>query len=130
MTPVEWLRRWLLAPPPARGWAEDCPAGLPVPAGERCAAADCDSVPLPALAEGDRGHVTCLEQPGGAAAATLSGLGILPGVEVELVQRFPAFVLRIGYAEVGLDEQLACRVRVRRSGDSHARFMFASPRRA
>ena len=67
MTPIDWLRKQFLAEP-AHSWAEGCPAGLPVPGAERCAAADCESVPLTALAEGERGRVTCLEQPGSPAA--------------------------------------------------------------
>lgn len=108
MTPVAWLRKL------ASGWAQDCPAGLPVPTAERCAAVDCDSVPLTALAEGEHACITCLQQPGGVGAAKLSALGVLPGVELELIQRFPAYVLRIGYADIAVDDALAGCVRVRR----------------
>jgi DtxR family Mn-dependent transcriptional regulator len=69
-------------------------------------------VRLTTLAEGERGRVTCLEEPGGPAAATLAAMGVLPGAYVELVQRFPAFVFRLGYAEFGVDEELASRIRV------------------
>jgi len=46
--------------------------------------------------------------------AASSALGILPGGAVELTQRFPAFVFRIGHAEFATDAELAERVRVRR----------------
>ena len=117
MTAVQWLRRWLGAGASPRGWADECPAGLPVPKPERCAAADCDSIPLTALAPGQRACVTCLEQPGEGAAATLSALGVLPGVELGLIECFPAFVIRIGYAELAVDDALAGVVRVRRFND-------------
>ena len=104
MTPVEWLRRW----------GAECPAGTPVPAEERCAAADCDSVRLAALHPGERARVTCLEAPGGSAARKLAAIGVLPGVEVVLVQRSPAFVFRMGHAEFAVDAELAGHVRVRR----------------
>lgn len=117
MTAVQWLRRWLGAAASARGWADDCPAGLPVPEPVRCAAADCDSIPLTALAPGERACVTCLAQPDGCAAASLSALGVLPGVELELIECFPAFVFRIGYAELAVDDALAGMVRVRRFND-------------
>lgn len=110
MSPVEWLRR-RLAPP---AWSADCPAGMPVPAAERCAGVDCDSVRLTALAEGEAGRVTCLEDPGGALARKLAAIGVLPGVELELVQRSPAFVFRTGHAEFAVDETLATHIRVRR----------------
>lgn len=86
-----------------------------MPAVDRCTAVDCESVPLTALSEGERGCVTCLQDPGGAAAAKLAALGALPGVELELIQRFPAFVFRIGYAELAVDTELAGRIRVRRA---------------
>lgn len=117
MTAVQWLRRWLGAAASVRGWADDCPAGLPVPEPVRCAAADCDSIPLTALAPGEWACVTCLAQPDGRAAAALSALGVLPGVELELIESFPAFVFRIGYAELAVDDALAGIVRVRRFND-------------
>jgi len=116
MTAFEWLRKRLpLAPDAPPGWADDCPAGLPVPTGDRCTAVNCESVPLTHLSEGERGCVTCLQDPGGAAAAKLAALGVLPGVELELIQRFPAFVFRIGYADLAVDTELASGIRVRRT---------------
>jgi len=105
MTPVEWLRR---------RWGAECPVGTPVPVAERCAAVDCDSVCLTALAEGERGRVTCLHDPGGSPARKLAAIGVLPGVEVVLVQRSPAFVFRMGHAEFAVDAELAGHIRVRR----------------
>jgi DtxR family Mn-dependent transcriptional regulator len=40
-------------------------------------------------------------------------LGVLPGAELTLVQRYPAFVVRIGHAEFALDAELAGRIQVR-----------------
>jgi len=114
MTAASWLQRWIGVPAPRGDWAAECPAGLPVPESPDCAATDCESVPLPALREGERACVTCLQLPGGTAAQRLSALGVLPGEELELIQRFPAFVLRCGYAEIAIDEELADAVRVRR----------------
>jgi ferrous iron transport protein A len=79
---------------------------------------DCDSIRLTALAEGDRARVTCLEEPGSAAARRLSALGVLPGTELILVQRAPAFVFQVGHAELAVDEALAQRIRVRREDAS------------
>jgi len=47
----------------------------------------------------------------------VAALGALPGIELELVQRFPAFVFRIGYAEVAVDTKLAESIRVRHIHD-------------
>jgi ferrous iron transport protein A len=75
---------------------------------------DCDSVRLSALGEGELARVTCLEDPGGAAARKLAALGVLPGVALVLVQRSPAFVFKMGHAEFAVDSELAGHVRVRR----------------
>lgn len=42
----------------------------------------------------------------------LSVLGIVPGVQVRLLQRFPTFVVQVGYSQVALDRQLARLVQV------------------
>ena len=115
MSPINWLRR-NLAPLVRRRWDEDCPAGVPVPATDRCAAVDCDSVPLCTLALGERARVTCLEDPASPAARKLAALGILPGIDLVLVQRTPAFVLATGETELALDAALASRIRVRKEG--------------
>lgn len=113
MSPVGWI--WSgLGVLRARRWGAECPDGTPVPMAERCAALDCDSVRLTALREGDAGTITCLEDPGSRATARLAAMGVLPGAPLLLLQRFPAYVFRIGYAELAVDEALAARIRVRR----------------
>jgi len=56
--------------------------------------------------------------PGAAAAVRLASAGVLPGTELTLVQRWPAFVLRIGYAELAIDRETASLIRVRRELDT------------
>jgi Fe2+ transport system protein FeoA len=66
------------------------------------------------LAEDESARVSCLEEPGSPVAVRLASAGVLPGTEVRLVQRWPAFVIRIGFAELALDGHAARHVRVRR----------------
>ena len=94
-------------------WGDSCPSGAPIPESHRCAALNCDSVRLTSLTAGQRGSVTCLEDPGSGAAAKLAALGVLPGVFVELVRTYPAFVLRIDYSTFAVDVSLAEHIRVR-----------------
>lgn len=95
-------------------WGDGCPTHRPVPEPHRCSAADCDSVPLAALAEGEHAHVTCLDEADVGALRKLAAMGVLPGAEIVLLQRRPVFVFRLGYAEFAVDAELAGRVRVRR----------------
>ncbi len=93
------------------GAPEDCPTGVPVHDDGRCP--ECDSSPLTDLRPGDEATVSCLDADGGAVAK-LAALGILPGARVRLVQRYPAYVFRLGFGEVAIDSALAGLVRVRR----------------
>jgi DtxR family transcriptional regulator, Mn-dependent transcriptional regulator len=94
-------------------WGTSCAAGAPVPM-ESCAALDCDSVCLTELAPGEAGSVTCLQDPGSAASCRLAAMGVLPGAELRIVQRYPARVFRIGHAQFAVDEAMARHVRVHR----------------
>jgi len=102
---LEMLRR--------QEWRDACPSGAPVPEPHRCSEAHCTAIPLTGLQPGDGGTVTCLHQPEDPHTFKLVALGILPGTRVDIVQRSPAFVLRVGYAELALDKELAGRVRIR-----------------
>lgn len=96
----------------AGGWRDNCPAGAPVPRTGGCTAVDCDSLPLTGLAAGRGGTVSCLERPETRSAARLAAMGVLPGARIELVQRWPAFVFRLGRAEFAVDEAMASHIRV------------------
>lgn len=69
-------------------------------------------VPLTLLGEGVRAKVVRLDEPGSQGTAHLVAFGVLPGVEVMLLQRYPAFVLRVGHTEFAVDDQLARRIHV------------------
>jgi len=74
-----------------------------------------NAVPLTRLAEGDRARVTELCGPYDSPAAHLVAVGVLPGAELELLQRYPALVLRIGNTEFAIDDALAARVWVQQT---------------
>lgn len=94
-------------------WKDSCAAGAPVP-DDGCAGRDCDSVSLSSLQAGERGTVSCLQQPAEQSAWKLAAMGVLPGAELRVVQRYPACIFRIGHSEFAIDKQLADRVRVHR----------------
>lgn len=112
MSPLSLLRRVWDGFRPEPSWLDRCALGEPVPDEDRCRALDCPTLPLTELREGEGGSVSCLDPPGGPAARKLSALGLLPGAAVTLVQSFPVWVVRSGYAEIALDRTLADQVRV------------------
>ena len=63
---------------------------------------------LPAsLGAGERATVRRLAAPKGSDLRKLLALGLLPGVELEVERRWPAMVVRMGFATVALDAGLA-----------------------
>lgn len=78
----------------------------------KCESSCCPSYPVTEMKLGDAGIVSCLTDPDHPRAARLAALGVLPGVPLRLVQRYPAFVVRLGFAELALDHDLAHLVRV------------------
>ena len=78
----------------------------------KCESSCCPSHPVTEMAVGDAGIVSCLTDPGHPRAARLAALGVLPGVPLRLVQTYPAFVVRLGFAELALDTELARLIRV------------------
>ncbi|CAN5782058.1 hypothetical protein BH23GEM9_BH23GEM9_28340 [soil metagenome] len=101
----EWLRS-------GAGWGSSCAAGAPVPSRDFCAALDCDSLCLTQLKVGERGCVSCLQSPASPSACKLATMGVLPGAELRVVQRYPAYVFSIGHTEFAVDEEMAQHVRV------------------
>jgi len=78
----------------------------------KCESSCCPSHPVTEMAVGDAGIVSCLTDPGHTRAARLAALGVLPGVPLRLIQTYPAFVVRLGFAELAIDTDLARLVRV------------------
>ena len=70
---------------------------------------------LASLEPGERATIRRLAAPSGADLRRLLALGLLPGVEVEVERRWPAVVVRLGFATVALDVGLAAGVVVGRA---------------
>jgi Fe2+ transport system protein FeoA len=59
------------------------------------------------LGPGDRARVVALAGGDGARHNTLAVFGLVPGAEVELLQRRPTFVVRVGETELALEGEIA-----------------------
>lgn len=78
----------------------------------KCESSCCPSHPVTDMSVGDAGIISCLTDPGHPRAARLAALGVLPGVPLRLIQVSPAYVVKLGFAELALDADLARLVRV------------------
>ncbi len=62
---------------------------------------------LTELKLGQSGEVVAIETRQASRLDRLSALGVVPGSAVMLLQRAPAFILRVGETELTVDEQIA-----------------------
>lgn len=68
---------------------------------------------LAGLEEGTRARVVSLDTADAFRLQKLLSLGLLPGVLVEVVQRYPCYVINVGLAQVAMDLPTAEAVYVR-----------------
>ena len=103
------------------GHPRECPHGKPIPIGACCkrTALEVKSAVLPLceLSPGDRGMVAYLRTGDSRRLQKLLTLGVLPGVEVEMLQRFPSFVFRIGHSQMAVDREMAEGIQIRLKGE-------------
>lgn len=99
------------------GHPKYCPHGKPIPMGKCCKQLR-DSVdrlitPLNELQEGQRGHIAYIHAHDHGHLQKLIAMGVLPGVPISLLRRYPSFVFEIGYSQFAVDEGIAADIRVR-----------------
>jgi DtxR family Mn-dependent transcriptional regulator len=100
------------------GHPTTCPRGKPIPPGPCCAAHERELetavLPLTEMAPGERGTIAHISTVDRGRLDRLSGLGVFPGDEVELLQKRPSFVIRAGETTIALDPEVAKDIRIRR----------------
>ncbi|HZK25576.1 MAG TPA: FeoA family protein [Oscillospiraceae bacterium] len=67
---------------------------------------------LSELKVGEVGKIVELTTTDRKNIGKMMSLGIIPGVSVCLLRRYPAFIVQIGYTKVALDHKLAVFIRV------------------
>lgn len=99
------------------GHPQFCPHGKPIPPGECCRQAR-QSVsrliaPLSDLQPEQRGQIAYIRMSDPQRAQKLMAMGVLPGVQIRLLRRFPSFVFDAGLSQFAVDEGIAEDVYVR-----------------
>lgn len=99
------------------GHPKHCPHGRPIPDGKCCRESRAHIgrliVPLTELEPGSGGEVAYLQAQDRESLQKLVAMGILPGVEVSLMRKSPAFVFEAGRTQFAMDFSLASRILVR-----------------
>ena len=99
------------------GHPRTCPHGRPIPEGACCREAKSAPrrliVRLDVLSVEKRARVAYLQTGDRAALEKLLAIGILPNTEIEVLQKSPSYVIKIGKSQFAIDKELASRVYVR-----------------
>lgn len=94
-----------------------CPHGKPIPRGRCCkqmtATVGRLIAPLGELQVGQGGHIAYIQTTAQDRMQKLMAMGVLPGVPIQLTQRFPSFAFEAGYSQFAVDEQIAADIYVR-----------------
>lgn len=100
------------------GHPKVCPHGKPIPPGECCKRQDRANIikficPLSDLGLKGRGKIAYLSAKDNSQIQKLISIGILPGMSVVLLQKFPSYVLQLGNSQFAIDKELASSIYVR-----------------
>lgn len=100
------------------GHPNKCPHGKMIPKGECCLKAKEDIksiiVPLSDTRAGDMGRVVYIATHFHKRLDMVSGIGILPGIELKVHQKLPTFIVQVGESEIALDNNIARDIYIRR----------------
>lgn len=66
------------------------------------------------LDAGQRGRIVYLHSKNDKELQKLMAMGILPGMPIQIIQKFPSYLLQIGQTQVAMDEEMAKDVYIRR----------------
>ena len=102
------------------GHPKVCPHGNPIPPG-RCCKEGLDEAnrvvyPLSEMEAGQGGRIMYIHTHGESSIRKLMAMGVLPGFDVSLIQRYPSYVFRVGQTQIAVDEEIASEIFVLVSG--------------
>jgi DtxR family Mn-dependent transcriptional regulator len=91
-----------------------CPHGSPIPPG-RCCKEDLDEAdrvvyPLSEMEAGQGGRIIYIHTHGESSIRKLMAMGVLPGFDVSLIQRYPSYVFRVGQTQIAVDADIASEI--------------------
>lgn len=65
------------------------------------------------LRQGMHSHVLRVQTSDHARLHKLTAMGLLPGMPVELIQRFPTYLIKVGQTQLAIDHDMARAILVR-----------------
>lgn len=64
-------------------------------------------LPLTGLKNGQKGNIVSIHTQNQEKLKKLMVMGILPGIKIGLIQKFPSYVFQIGQSQFAVDKELA-----------------------
>jgi DtxR family Mn-dependent transcriptional regulator len=102
------------------GHPKFCPHGKPIPPGPCCGESSKMTGSIVSgivdVEPGTKGKVAYLHTTNNKKLQKLIAMGILPGVSIQLLQKFPSYALKIGHSQVAMDREMAEGIRIRLTG--------------
>jgi DtxR family Mn-dependent transcriptional regulator len=100
------------------GHPKTCPHGKPIPPGSCCRGASKDYLkkiimPLSELEIKQKGKVAYLQTGNRDALQKMIAMGVLPKTEIQLLQKFPSYVIQVGKSQFAIDKEMAAHIYVR-----------------
>ena len=100
------------------GHPKTCPHGKPIPEGECCRKSreTLGKVisTLTNLEANQSGKVAYIQTKDNRKLQKLMAMGLLPGMGITLLQKYPSYVLQVGHSQFAVDEDLADAVYIRK----------------
>jgi DtxR family Mn-dependent transcriptional regulator len=99
------------------GHPKVCPHGKRIAQGRCCGNINHAIFPVVSslieLDAGQRGKIVYLHNKNDKELQKLMAMGILPGMPIQIIQKFPSYLLQIGQTQVAIDEEMAKDVYIR-----------------
>lgn len=98
------------------GHPETCPHGRPIPKGACCKKrsqkVESFVMPLSDLKKKQSGRVAYLHTDDRLMLRKIMAMGVLPGMKLILLQKFPSFVFKIGESQFAVDKNIADNIKI------------------
>ncbi|MFH1824070.1 MAG: metal-dependent transcriptional regulator [Candidatus Firestonebacteria bacterium] len=100
------------------GHPKICPHGSRIPPGKCCREKktykDIRVIsPLAQVKVGEEGKIAYIQADDQSKLRTIMAMGILPGMEIKLIQNFPSYLFNVGHSQFAVDENIANEIFVR-----------------
>ncbi|MFH1074933.1 MAG: metal-dependent transcriptional regulator [Candidatus Firestonebacteria bacterium] len=99
------------------GHPRTCPHGTRIPEGKCCKEKGIKNIrviaPLSLVKPGEKGKISYIQSEDKNKLQTIMAMGVLPGMEIILLQNFPSYLFKVGNSQFAVDEDVAKDVYVR-----------------